>query len=110
MLTISILPFIQATCKGVYPSVLYRFLKCNSSVNLCDTHGYTPLHVACRNGHIDIVNILLKCNSSVNLCDTHGYTPLHFACINGNIDIQHVKEYIHQCHIDLHYYYTSVRC
>jgi hypothetical protein len=25
MLTISILPFLQATCKGVYPSVLHRF-------------------------------------------------------------------------------------
>jgi ankyrin repeat protein len=44
-------------------------------VNLCDTSGYTPLHVACRNGNIDIVNILLKCNSSVNLCGTNGDTP-----------------------------------
>jgi ankyrin repeat protein len=51
-------------------------LKCNSSVNLCDTDGYTPLHVACIHGNIDIVNILLKCNSSVNLCGTDGYTPL----------------------------------
>jgi hypothetical protein len=98
MLTISLWPSIQATCKGVYPLVLHRFtllshskdivnilLKCNSSVNLCGTNGYTPLHVACRNGHIDIVNILLKCNSSVNLCATNGYTPLHVACRNGSV-------------------------
>jgi ankyrin repeat protein len=92
MLTISIWPFIQATCKGVYPSVLHRFtlLKCNSSVNLCGTNGFTPLHVACDNGDIDIVNILLKCNSSVNLCDTNGYTPLHVACIHDNIDIVNI--------------------
>jgi ankyrin repeat protein len=50
-------------------------------------NGYTPSHVACINGNIDIVNILLKCNSSVNLSDIYGYTPLHVACINGNIDI-----------------------
>jgi ankyrin repeat protein len=54
-------------------------------VNLCDTDGYTPLHVACINGNIDIVNILLKCNSSVNLCDTDGFTPLHVACIHGHL-------------------------
>ena len=50
-------------------------------------NGFTPLHVACYNGNIDIVNSLLKYNSSVNLCDTDGSTPLHAACINGNIDI-----------------------
>jgi ankyrin repeat protein len=55
-------------------------------VNLCDTNGSTPLHVACYNGNIDIVNILLKYNSSVNLCSTNGYTPLHAACMNVNID------------------------
>jgi hypothetical protein len=85
LLTISILPFIQAICKGVSPSVSHRFL---------DEFGGIALHAACQNGNIDIVNILLKCNSSVNLCDTDGLTP----------------EYIHQCHIDSHYYYTSVIC
>jgi ankyrin repeat protein len=64
------------------------------ALNLCDTDGYTPLHAACIEGHTDIVNILLKCNSSVNLCGTD----------------EHVKEYIHRYHIDLHYYYTSVKC
>jgi ankyrin repeat protein len=52
-------------------------------VNLCGTNGYTPLHLACRNGNIDVVNSLLKCNSSVNICGTNGYTPLHTACIKG---------------------------
>jgi ankyrin repeat protein len=59
-------------------------------VNLCDTSGYTPLHLACDKGHIDIVNILLKCNSNVNLCDNNGYTPLHVACDKGHIDIVNI--------------------
>jgi ankyrin repeat protein len=92
LLTISIWPCIQARCKGVNPLIVsHRFtlllanilLKCNSSVNLCSTGGFTPLHVACKNGHIDVVNSLLKCNSSVNLCDTDGYTPLHVASMKG---------------------------
>jgi hypothetical protein len=66
-------------CKNGHLDIVNILLKCNSSVNLCGTDGYTPLHVACRNGHIDIVNILLKCNSSVNLCGTNGYTPLHLS-------------------------------
>jgi ankyrin repeat protein len=69
--------------------IVNNLLKCNSSVNLCSTNGYTPLHVACIKGNIDIVNILLKCNSSVNLCSPDGYTPLHLA---GYVYKQHVKE------------------
>jgi ankyrin repeat protein len=57
-------------------------------VNLCGTNGFTPLHVACDNGHIDIVNILLKCNSNVNLCDTNGFTPLH-TCKGVNPLVSH---------------------
>ena len=55
-------------------------------MNLCDTDVSTPLHVACKNGNIDIVNSLLRYNSSVNLCDINGFTPLHAACMNVNID------------------------
>jgi ankyrin repeat protein len=91
MLTISILPFIQARCKGVDPSVPHRFtLLLHFSKMLAISIGYTPLHLACYNGNIDIVNILLKCNSSVNLCDTNGSTPLHLACYNGHIDIANI--------------------
>jgi ankyrin repeat protein len=68
---------LHAACINGNIDMVNILLKCNSSVDLCDTDGYTPLHVACINGNIDIVNILLKCNSSVNLC---GFTLLlHFS-------------------------------
>jgi ankyrin repeat protein len=66
-------------------TLLLPFRKSNSSVNLCGTDGYTPLHIACRNDNIDIVNSLLKCNSSVNLFGTDGYTPLHITISTSNM-------------------------
>jgi ankyrin repeat protein len=102
MLTISIWPLIQATCKGVNPLVLHRF-----TLLLRNTDGSTPLHLACYNGHIDIVNILLKCNSSVNLCNTDGSTPLHLACYNGNIDIVNI---LLKCNssVNVNYIYIAI--
>jgi len=33
-------------------------------------NGYTPLHVAAANGHIDVCSILLDCGVDVNAQDT----------------------------------------
>lgn len=57
-------------------------------------HGVTPLHVACKEGNLDIVKILFnhpkinKYAKTKNFC----YTPFHFACQSGNIDlVQFIK-------------------
>jgi hypothetical protein len=51
--------------------------------NNCDIHG-DAIHGACEGGYKDIVEILIKHN------------------------VERIKEYVHKCHIDLYYYYTSV--
>ena len=67
--------------------IVNSLLKCNSSVNLCDINGYTPLHFACTNGHTDVVQILLD-----NNCDIHSYKSkfdqhdIHIACEEGYKD------------------------
>ncbi len=41
--------------------------------------GYTPLHVAVRDGNLEIIQELLKNGAKVNSIDNNGNTPLHLA-------------------------------
>ena len=36
---------LHAACENGHIDIVSSLLKCNSSVNLCDTDGYTPLHI-----------------------------------------------------------------
>lgn len=52
-------------------------------VNSQDNSGYTALHYAARNGHVDICSILIENGASIN-AQTHGNaTPLHKAAAAG---------------------------
>lgn len=39
--------------------------------------GHTPLHLACRFGHLPVVVLLLAEGAELNARDTDGNTPLH---------------------------------
>lgn len=62
---------------------------CN--VNMCNTEGYTALHVAAKYGRSEILRLLLDSGAlpNVRTYDTF-YTPLHLACMNERLPI--VKE------------------
>ena len=53
-------------------------------VNAIDQESnYTPLMVACKNGHAEVVRALLsKKDINVNLQNTKGQTAMHLACKN----------------------------
>ncbi|KAL0849199.1 hypothetical protein ABMA28_013537 [Loxostege sticticalis] len=54
------------------------------TVNAPDNSGYTALHYAARNGHIDICAILLKNGACINAqTRTGNATPLHKAAAAG---------------------------
>lgn len=57
-------------------SILERNPKCTDAV---DEDGYTPLHRACYNNHVDIANILLRYGADVNARTEYEWTPLHSA-------------------------------
>ena len=68
-----------------------------------DNTGWTALHFACRNGHLNIAQYLIReehCNPS---CESNtGWTPLHFACINGRLNITQYfikEEHCNPCEI-----------
>ena len=51
-------------------------------------YGDTLLHIACRNGWLDMVKQLIEktgCDPEVEDCDKR--TPLHYACRHGCLDI-----------------------
>ena len=49
-----------------------------TDVNISNSNGMTPLHVACENGHTDIVNLLLShVGINVNIAKSNSWTPIY---------------------------------
>lgn len=47
--------------------------------------NYTPLHVACHHGHVNMVRLLIEQGAEVNPVTNAGYTPLHQAAQQGHV-------------------------
>ncbi|XP_065085601.1 uncharacterized protein LOC135707679 [Ochlerotatus camptorhynchus] len=53
-----------------------------------DKHLNTsPLHIASKNGHLEIAKFLLDRSANVDLQDENNRTPLHYASANGHLEI-----------------------
>lgn len=55
--------------------------------NVQDNSGYSALHHATLNGHVDVVKLLLAHEASPNLPDNRGASPLHLAAWAGHQEI-----------------------
>ncbi|CAO3587890.1 unnamed protein product [Absidia cylindrospora] len=62
-------------------TLLYESMGDHLNVNCVDYDGRVPLHVACREGHIQIVEFLLKHGAAVHVRDRSGHTPLYEALV-----------------------------
>ncbi|ETN01021.1 hypothetical protein PPTG_17467 [Phytophthora nicotianae INRA-310] len=56
-----------------------------ADVNLIDSSASyrTPLHEACRAGHVPVVELLLRSGARLDAVDVSGDSPLHVACRAG---------------------------
>ncbi|XP_041986761.1 integrin-linked protein kinase [Aricia agestis] len=53
-------------------------------MNQGDDHGFSPLHWACKEGHIKIVEMLIRRGARINVTNLGDDTPLHLAAAHGH--------------------------
>src|SRR5687768_14649938 len=79
--------------KAVESNNLNKVTELLKEINANYSNGIiTPLHIAVKNGNIEIAKLLIKSNANLNIKDTSGNTPLNLAIKCKNLDL--VKELI----------------
>lgn len=66
---------------------LRTLIESGLSTSLTDTHGWTPLHYSCANGHFSSAEILVRNGADVDATDNQDWTPLFWASFTGSLDI-----------------------
>lgn len=62
--------------------------ECCLNINICNSDGYTALHIATSLGHYDLVRLLINYRADINIVTrVKQLTPLHIACQNNNLSI-----------------------
>lgn len=83
----SVTKMFQAAKSGEVSLLLEAISTKDVDVNHQNQEGQTALHLACKEGHIDIVKELLQRDAKCNLLSKRGNTPLHLACYYNRKDV-----------------------
>ena len=75
---------MMASLYGLLPEVKTLIDKRAATIN---KSGWTPLHYACTNGHLQIAEFLLDKGAQVNALSDSDTTPLMMAVRSGNIQL-----------------------
>lgn len=71
---------LESCENGILDHVVQILDKDPSLINCTDEDGYSPLHRASYNGHLDVVRVLLERGADVRAITEDGWQPLHCAC------------------------------
>uniref|UniRef100_A0A146LTI8 Ankyrin repeat domain-containing protein 27 n=1 Tax=Lygus hesperus TaxID=30085 RepID=A0A146LTI8_LYGHE len=70
------------------------------NINVCDSEGITPLHMAAKCGRMELVKLLIDSCADVNVCALNGMTPLHLACLNQRNRVATLLLEKGKCYVD----------
>lgn len=66
-------------------AVAQLLLRAGAQKDVQTKAGYTPLHIACHHGHVNMVRLLIEQGAEINTVTSAGYTPLHQAAQQGHV-------------------------
>ena len=66
-------------------NVIKILIEAGANPNRGDEDGMSPLHLSCKDGHVDSADALMKYGASHDKGDKSGYTPLHHAAKKGQV-------------------------
>ena len=72
--------YVAATLGSVEQVVSAMGGATEKDLNWQDPIGWTPLHFACRHGHVECVSALVAAGANIEQVDSNGWMPLHHAC------------------------------
>jgi ankyrin repeat protein len=64
-----------------------RLLSVGADINAEDCYGWTPLHMACYNGHVQVFQALREHGADIEAKSNGDWTPLHYACSFGHLAV-----------------------
>ena len=85
--------------KSLLPTVINEIVSSNNialikklqsviiNINFEEYTKTNPLHIAARNGNIQMCNLLIRCRINLNKIDENLYTPLNYACENNHREL-----------------------
>ncbi|KAK2142032.1 hypothetical protein LSH36_1002g01000 [Paralvinella palmiformis] len=83
----SVRSYLNAARRGNLEEVQQCLGRRNSDVNATNITNLSAIHLATKEGHIEVVRELLHQNANVNQTTPKGNTPLHIAAMHGQTDV-----------------------
>ena len=79
---------IHLAVEGMHKEVCQFLLSNGASTSVTDSEGYSPIHIACNVGNVDVLNLLLDNGADPeSLVERIGSTTLHEAVCSGSLEI-----------------------
>lgn len=78
--------FMYAAKVGDLTRILF-LIECDICINAYNTSGWTALHIASYNGHVEVVRLLLENSAILDLQNNYGETALHLASTKSHHEV-----------------------